>query len=100
VSNDDAIAKLERAVEQLRIAIEEHRRTYSTVSDKPQYREPTMADVGQMVEVQDSDSLGWAEVELLAVLPHDVSAWRFLVRLGRDNYQSWQYARIKVEVAQ
>jgi hypothetical protein len=67
-----------------------------TTPPAEQYREPTSADVGKMVEVSDFQAK-WFKYELLAVLPQDISK-RFIVRgkAGDDSY-SWKYARIKNE---
>jgi hypothetical protein len=67
-----------------------------TTPPAPQYREPTAADVGEMVEVSDFQGQ-WFKYELLAVLPQDISK-RFIVRgkAGDDSY-SWKFARIKIE---
>jgi hypothetical protein len=67
-----------------------------TTPPAEQYREPTAADVGRMVEVSDFQGQ-WFKYELLAVLPQDISK-RFIVRgkAGDDSY-SWKFARIKIE---
>jgi len=67
-----------------------------TTPPAEQYREPTSADVGKMVEVSDSEKQ-WFTYELLAVLPKDICS-RFIVR-GKTDAQSysWKYARIKIE---
>jgi hypothetical protein len=61
---------------------------------EPQYREPTQADVGKLVEVRDSDDQPWGKLELLAVLPADIK-YRFLSRYNEGRFHSWKYARIK-----
>jgi hypothetical protein len=58
----------------------------------PQYREPTQADVGKLVEVRDSNDTGWSKNELIAVLPHGIR-YRFLTR-HNENFMPWKQARI------
>jgi hypothetical protein len=70
-----------------------------TTPPAPQYREPTAADVGKMVEVR-SACFPWIEGsrELLAVLPIDLNQ-RFICRnrMYPNNVNGYDYARIKIE---
>jgi hypothetical protein len=71
-----------------------------TTPPAEQYREPTQADVGKMVEVSDikaclnEAATCWIEAELLAVLRKDVPA-RFVAYRLDPGF--WKYARIKIE---
>jgi hypothetical protein len=62
----------------------------------PQYREPTSADVGKMVEVTDCEEENWQEYQLLAVLPHHIE-YRFVVDGGENWALNMRYAQIKIE---
>ena len=71
--------------------------TYTTVPSE-QYRDPTQADVGKMVEVSDCQEMGFATRELLAVISDQNLYQRFVCR-DRCNGRhalTWKYARIKI----
>jgi hypothetical protein len=59
-----------------------------------QYREPTQADVGRMVEVRDVEEESWESRELLAVLPQHIK-YRIAVDSGEGLAMLWRFARIK-----
>jgi len=63
-----------------------------------EYREPTPADIGKMVDVRDHDYQCWRSRKLIAVFPSDIQA-RFLVEslTGEKEFVGWQQARIAVE---
>ena len=70
-----------------------------TTPPAPQYREPTLADVGKMAEVRDHISDQWVERKLLAVIDDDSISRRFICRIleGNPLHACWRYAQIKIE---
>jgi hypothetical protein len=66
-----------------------------TTPPAPQYREPTQADAGRMVEVSDYGNR-WEAYQLLAVLPQHIR-YRIAVDSGEGIAMLWKYARIKIE---
>ena len=72
-----------------------------TTPPAEQYREPTQADVGKMVEVRDSQDHRWENFELLAVIRDGNIRDRFVCRDPEDAVESinWRFARIKNEEA-
>ena len=64
-----------------------------------QYREPTSADVGKIVEVKDSKDGRWSNFELLAVIQDENILERFVCRDPGDALDSinWKYAQIRIE---
>ena len=71
----------------------------STTPPVPQYREPTLTDVGKMVEVRDDSRDQWAKRELLAVIDDDSISHRFICRILKSNplHSCWRYAQIRIE---
>lgn len=65
---------------------------------EPQYREPTPADVGKMVQVRDYADHNWRECELLAVLPSKYKN-RFLVDFAHA-WTSFRFTRIAIDEPQ
>ena len=72
-----------------------------TTPPAPQYREPTQADVGKMVEVRDREKEPWQARELLALIGDETIVRRFVCRdlPGGVNCFHWKFARIKIEEA-
>jgi hypothetical protein len=70
-----------------------------TTQPAEQYRDPTQADVGKMVEVRDRVKEGWEPRELLAVIGDEKIRRRFVCRDFIDGVGSftWTFARIKIE---
>jgi len=70
-----------------------------TTPPAPQYREPTAADVGRMVEVRDREKEPWQDRELLAVIGDETIVRRFVCRDFTCGFFwfSWTFARIKIE---
>jgi hypothetical protein len=69
-----------------------------TTPPSEQYRDPTQADVGEMVEVSDCQEMGFETRELLAVISDQNLYQRFVCR-DRCNGRhalTWKYARIKI----
>lgn len=68
---------------------------------EPQYREPTQADVGKMVEVRYNDVSDWSERMLIAILPSHYPR-RFLCQsdVHWQSYCDWLEARIAVDEPQ
>jgi hypothetical protein len=71
----------------------------STTPPAPQYREPTQADVGKMVEVRGREKEPWQYRELLAVIGDEKIRRRFVCRDFIDGVSSfaWEFARIKIK---
>jgi|688.fasta_scaffold05336_3 hypothetical protein len=71
----------------------------STTPPVSQYREPTSADVGKIVEVKDSKDGRWNNFELLAVIQDENILERFVCRDPGDALDSinWKYAQIRIE---
>jgi hypothetical protein len=72
-----------------------------TTPPAEQYRDPTQADVGRMIEVRDRVEEGWEPRELLAVIGDEKIRRRFVCRDFIDGVGSftWKYAQIKNEEA-
>jgi hypothetical protein len=69
-----------------------------TTPPAPQYREPTAADVGKMVEVMCSNKDEWVIRELLSVIGNSEIERRFICRILETNVGAfWDFARIKIE---
>jgi hypothetical protein len=72
-----------------------------TTPPAEQYREPTAADVGRVVEVRDSEDADhdWQARELLAVIGDKKVDQRFVCRDRNSEKKSlnWRFARIKIE---
>ena len=69
-----------------------------TTPPAPQYREPTAADVGKMVEVRCSNKDEWVIRELLSVIGNSEIERRFICRILETNVGAfWDFARIKNE---
>ncbi len=70
-----------------------------TTPPAEQYRDPTQADVGKMVEVRDREKEPWQARELLALIGDETIVRRFVCRdlPGGVNCHHWTFARIKIE---
>jgi hypothetical protein len=69
-----------------------------TTPPAEQYREPTAADVGKMVEVRCSNKDEWVIRELLSVIGNSEIERRFICRILETNVGAfWDFARIKKE---
>lgn len=72
-----------------------------TTPPAEQYRQPTQADVGKVVEVRDREKEPWQARELLAVIGDEKIRRRFVCRDFIDGVFSgsfmWEFARIKIE---
>ncbi len=87
----------------VRCATEDFSKCYPTATyttpPAEQYREPTAADVGRMVDVRDREKEPWQDSELLAVIGDKTIVRRFVCRdvAGGVHCFHWKFARIKIE---
>jgi hypothetical protein len=63
---------------------------------EPKYREPTMADVGKMVEVRQNQSQEWKPRTLIYISNTEI---KFITLCDDRNPWEWKFARIKDEGA-
>ena len=86
----------------VRCATEDFSKCYPTATyatpPVEQYREPTQADVGRMVEVRDRIKEGWEPRELLAVIGDETIVRRFVCRdlPNGVNCHHLEFAQIKI----